>query len=97
MTNSARDTPMMRHFRQIKAQNPDAIVLYRMGDFYELFQDDAEVAAPLLDLTLTTRDKAKADAVPMCGFPVHSADGYIKRLAELGHRVAALEMAAARQ
>ncbi|MFP6606555.1 MAG: DNA mismatch repair protein MutS [Myxococcota bacterium] len=91
MTNSARDTPMMRHFRQIKAQNPDAIVLYRMGDFYELFQDDAEVAAPLLDLTLTTRDKAKADAVPMCGFPVHSADGYIKRLAELGHRVAICE------
>jgi DNA mismatch repair protein MutS len=91
LSSSARDTPMMRHFLQIKAQNPDAIVLYRMGDFYELFLDDAELAAPLLDLTLTTRDKAKLDAVPMCGFPVHSADGYIKRLAELGHRVAVCE------
>jgi DNA mismatch repair protein MutS len=82
---------MMRHFLQIKAQHPDAIVLYRMGDFYELFLDDAEVAAPLLDLALTTRDKNKADPVPMCGFPVHSADGYVKRLAELGHRVAVCE------
>ena len=91
MSTSARDTPMMRHFLQIKAQHPDAIVLYRMGDFYELFLDDAEVAAPLLDLTLTTRDKNKADPVPMCGFPVHSADGYVKRLAELGHRVAICE------
>ncbi|MEE2672497.1 MAG: DNA mismatch repair protein MutS, partial [Myxococcota bacterium] len=91
MTASARDTPMMRHFREIKTQNPDAIVLYRMGDFYELFEEDAELAAPLLDLTLTTRDKAKPDPVPMCGFPVHSADGYIKRLAELGHRVAICE------
>ncbi len=81
----------MRHFLQVKAQHPDAIVLYRMGDFYELFLDDAEQAAPLLDLTLTTRDKGKPDAVPMCGFPVHSADGYIKRLAELGHRVAVCE------
>ena len=82
---------MMRHFREIKTQNPDAIVLYRMGDFYELFEEDAELAAPLLDLTLTTRDKAKPDPVPMCGFPVHSADGYIKWLAELGHRVAICE------
>lgn len=87
----ARDTPMMRHFLSIKSQHPDAIVLYRMGDFYELFLADAETAAPLLDLTLTSRDKGKEDAVPMCGFPVHSADGYIKRLAELGHRVAICE------
>ena len=82
---------MMRHFLEIKAQHPDAIVLYRMGDFYELFLEDAEKAAPLLDLTLTTRDKNKADPVPMCGFPVHSADGYVKRLAELGERVAICE------
>ncbi len=82
---------MMRHFLQIKAQYPDAIVLYRMGDFYELFLDDAKLAAPLLDLTLTTRDKAKVDPIPMCGFPVHSAEPYIKRLAELGHRVAICE------
>ena len=62
-----------------------------MGDFYELFLDDAQLAAPLLDIALTTRDKGKEDAVPMCGVPVHSADGYIKRLAELGHRVAICE------
>ena len=91
MSSSARDTPMMRHYLEIKAQHPNAIVLYRMGDFYELFLEDAELAAPLLDLTLTTRDKGKADAVPMCGFPVHSADGYVRRLAELGQRVAICE------
>lgn len=89
--SSARDTPMMRQYLAIKADHPDAVLCYRMGDFYELFLDDAVLAAPLLDITLTSRDKDKADAVPMCGFPVHSADGYIKRLAELGHRVAICE------
>ncbi|MBW2271693.1 MAG: DNA mismatch repair protein MutS [Deltaproteobacteria bacterium] len=82
---------MMRQYLAIKAQFPDAIVLYRMGDFYELFLEDAEFAAPILDITLTTRDKDKSDPVPMCGFPVHSADAYVKRLAELGHRVAICE------
>ncbi|MBW2500648.1 MAG: DNA mismatch repair protein MutS [Deltaproteobacteria bacterium] len=88
---SALDTPMMRQFLKVKAQHPDAIVFYRMGDFYEMFLDDAELVAPLLDITLTTRDKGKADAVPMCGVPVHAADGHIKRLAELGHRIAICE------
>lgn len=88
---SALDTPMMKQFLAIKARYPDAIVFYRMGDFYEMFLDDAEIAAPLLDIALTTRDKGKADAVPMCGIPVHSADGYIKQLAGLGHRVAICE------
>ena len=91
MKSSACDTPMMRQYLKIKSQYTDAIMLYRMGDFYELFLDDAERVAPLLDLTLTTRDKDKADAVPMCGFPVHSSDAYVKRLAELGHRVAICE------
>ncbi len=93
MTRSALDTPMMRQYLAIKAQHPDAIVFYRMGDFYELFLDDAERAAPLLDITLTTRDKGKADAVPMCGVPVHGVDPYLKRLAELGFRVAICEQA----
>ena len=88
---SALETPMMRQFLTIKAAHPDAIVFYRMGDFYEMFLDDAEVAAPLLDIALTTRDKGKADAVPMCGIPVHSADGYIKKLADLGRRIAICE------
>jgi DNA mismatch repair protein MutS len=91
MTKSALDTPMMRQFLAIKAEHPDAIVFYRMGDFYEMFLHDAEIAAPLLDITLTTRDKAKADPVPMCGVPVHAADQHLKRLAELGHRVAICE------
>ncbi|GAG24481.1 unnamed protein product, partial [marine sediment metagenome] len=69
----------------------DAILFYRMGDFYEMFLRDAEIAAPLLEIALTTRDKGKADAVPMCGVPAHSADGYVKRLAELGHKVAVCE------
>ncbi len=88
---SARDTPMMRQYLAIKAQVPDAFLFYRMGDFYELFLDDAERAAPLLDITLTTRDKNKPDPIPMCGVPVHSADGYVRKLAELGHRVAICE------
>jgi DNA mismatch repair protein MutS len=82
---------MMRQFLSVKARHPDAIVFYRMGDFYEMFLSDAELAAPLLDITLTTRDRDKEDAVPMCGIPVHSADPHIKRLAELGYRVAICE------
>jgi len=88
---SALDTPMMRQFLAIKAGHPDAILLYRMGDFYEMFLEDAERAAPLLEIALTTRDKGKPDAVPMCGIPVHSADGYVKRLTEAGCRVAICE------
>ena len=91
MKSSARDTPMMRQYRAIKTDHPDAILCYRMGDFYELFLADAELAAPLLDITLTSRDKDKVDPVPMCGFPVHAADQHIKRLAELGHKVAICE------
>ncbi len=91
MSVSALETPMMQQFLQVKARHPDAIVFYRMGDFYEMFLGDAELAAPLLDIALTTRDKGKPDAVPMCGVPVHAADGHIKRLAELGHRVAICE------
>jgi DNA mismatch repair protein MutS len=88
VTRSALETPMMRQYLAIKARHPDAILFYRMGDFYEMFLRDAELAAPLLEIALTTRDRGKPDAVPMCGVPVHAADAYIQRLAELGHRVA---------
>ena len=91
MSGSALDTPMMRQYLAIKARHPDALLFYRMGDFYEMFLRDAEIAAPLLDIALTTRDKGKPDAVPMCGVPVHGADPYLKRLTELGHRVAICE------
>jgi len=88
---SALDTPMMRQYLAIKAAHPDAILFYRMGDFYEMFLRDAEIAAPLLDIALTTRDKSKPDAVPMCGVPVHAADPYLAVLAAHGHRVAICE------
>jgi DNA mismatch repair protein MutS len=91
MTRSSVDTPMMRQYRAIKARHPDAIVFYRMGDFYEMFLRDAEIAAPLLEIALTTRDRGKEDPVPMCGVPVHAADAHVKRLAALGHRVAICE------
>lgn len=91
MTKSALETPMMRQFLAIKAQQPDAILFYRMGDFYEMFLRDAEIAAPLLDIALTTRDKGKPDAVAMCGVPVHAADQHIQRLTSLGYRVAICE------
>jgi len=91
MSSSALDTPMMRQFLGVKAQYPDSVVFYRMGDFYEMFLEDAELVAPILDITLTTRDKGKSDPVPMCGIPVHAADPHIKRLASLGHRIAICE------
>ena len=91
VAKSALDTPMMRQYLAVKAAHPDAIVFYRMGDFYEMFLRDAEIAAPLLDIALTTRDKNKPDAVPMCGVPVHAADAYLAVLAEHGHRVAICE------
>ena len=88
---SARETPLMRQYLAVKASVPDALLFFRMGDFYELFLEDAERAAPLLAITLTSRDKGKPDAVPMCGVPVHAADGYIRKLVDLGHRVAICE------
>src|SRR5678815_6201305 len=81
----------MRQYLDIKERYPDAIVLFRLGDFYEMFFEDAVLGARLLDLTLTTRDKGKDDAVPMCGVPHHAARGYIAKLTELGHKVVMVE------
>ncbi len=85
------DTPMMRQYLALKARVPDALLLYRLGDFYELFLEDAERAAPLLDLVLTTRDRDAPDPVPMCGIPFHAAESYIRRLLDAGHTVAVAE------
>ena len=82
---------MMQQFLKVKSQYPDSVIFYRMGDFYEMFLEDAELVAPLLDIALTSRNKGNADAVPMCGVPVHAADAHIKRLASLGHRIAICE------
>src|SRR5678816_2311816 len=81
----------MRQYLDVKETYPDAIVFFRLGDFYEMFFEDAVLGARLLDLTLTTRDKGKDDAVPMCGVPHHAARGYIAKLTELGHKVVLCE------
>ncbi|UCF69616.1 MAG: DNA mismatch repair protein MutS [Acidobacteriota bacterium] len=81
-------TPMFRQWRDAKRQHPDAVLLFRMGDFYELFFDDAQLAAPILEIALTVRGKGTACEAPMCGVPHHAVEGYIVRLIEHGHRVA---------
>ncbi|MBK9070167.1 MAG: DNA mismatch repair protein MutS [Myxococcales bacterium] len=84
-------TPLMQQFREIKSRYPQAIVFFRLGDFYEMFYDDAVEASRLLDLTLTTRDKGRDDAVPMCGVPHHAASGYIAKLTAQGRSVVVCE------
>ena len=84
-------TPMMQQFLRIKAEHPDTLLFYRMGDFYELFFDDARYAAKLLDITLTHRGKSGGEPIPMCGVPYHAADNYLARLIKLGESVAICE------
>jgi len=86
-----RATPVMEQYIEIKAANPDCLLFYRMGDFYELFFDDAEIAARALGIVLTKRGKHLGRDIPMCGVPVHRADEYLNRLIALGHRVAVCE------
>src|SRR5579862_7878565 len=87
MSTSA--TPAMRQYLDAKQQNRDAILLFRMGDFYEMFYEDALIAARALDLTLTSRARdANGGGIPMCGVPFHAIDGYIARLVKKGFRVA---------
>jgi DNA mismatch repair protein MutS len=81
-------TPLMRQYNSIKEQVPNALLFFRLGDFYELFMEDAVTAARELEITLTARNKEKGAAIPMCGVPFHSADGYISRLIQKGYRVA---------
>src|SRR5438067_1599847 len=86
---SAPATPAMRQYLDAKGQHRDAILLFRMGDFYEMFYEDALVAARALELTLTSRSKdANGGGIPMCGVPFHAVDGYIARLVKKGFRVA---------
>lgn len=87
MTSDA-STPLMRQYHAIKQQVPHALLMFRLGDFYELFYDDAVTAARELEITLTSRNKEKGQAVPMCGVPYHAAEGYIARLIQRGYRVA---------
>src|SRR6202789_2029953 len=87
----ARVTPMMEQYIEIKAANPDCLLFYRMGDFYELFFQDAEVASRALGIVLTKRGKHLGQDIPMCGVPIERADEYLHRLIALGHRVAVCE------
>jgi len=89
--DAGRITPVMEQYIEIKAANPDCLLFYRMGDFYELFFEDAEVAARALGIVLTKRGKHLGRDIPMCGVPVHRADEYLHRLIALGHRVAVCE------
>ena len=84
-------TPMMEQFIEIKAANPDSLLFYRMGDFYELFFQDAELASRALGITLTKRGKHQGEDIPMCGVPVHAADDYLQKLIAQGFRVAVCE------
>ena len=86
--SSDASTPLMRQYNSVKQQVPNALLMFRLGDFYELFFEDAVVAARELEITLTARNKEKGAAIPMCGVPFHAAEGYIARLIQRGHRVA---------
>ena len=88
---SAKPTPMMEQYHALKREAGDCLLFYRMGDFFELFFDDARIAAGVLDIALTSRGEHGGEAVPMCGVPVHAADGYLARLIRAGHRVAIAE------
>ena len=87
MTKSGKKlTPMMERYLEVKRQNPGTLLLFRMGDFYELFHEDAEIAARILGITLTSRDKTSSNPIPMAGFPHHSLDNYLYKLIHAGYR-----------
>ncbi|MGE4491683.1 MAG: DNA mismatch repair protein MutS [Syntrophotalea sp.] len=87
----SQPTPMMRQYMEIKAQYPDAILFFRLGDFYEMFMEDAVTASRILDITLTSRNKGSAEEVPLCGIPYHSCQPYVAKLVEAGRKVAICE------
>src|SRR5260370_5516820 len=88
---SAPSTPLMRQYHGLKQQVPNTLLMFRLGDFYELFYEDAITAARELEITLTARNKEKGQPIPMCGVPYHSAESYIARLTQKGYRVAICE------
>ena len=84
-------SPMMRQYLEIKNQNPGTILFFRLGDFYEMFFEDAKLASKELDIVLTGRDCGQEERAPMCGVPYHSCEAYIQRLVEKGYKVAICE------
>lgn len=90
MTTQAT-TPMLTQYQKVKSQYRDCILFFRLGDFYEMFYEDARTACKILDLILTARGRGTPNEAPMCGIPYHAADGYINRLIKAGHKVAVCE------
>jgi DNA mismatch repair protein MutS len=88
---SLKMTPMLRQYLEIKEQHPGAILFYRMGDFYEMFFEDAETASRVLGITLTSRSREDDNKVPMCGVPYHAVTGYLGKMVKAGYRVALCE------
>ena len=88
MVSQQPSTPLMRQYQAIKKQSPNCLLMFRLGDFYELFYEDAIVASRDLEITLTSRNKEKGQPIPMCGVPAHTLDGYVAKLIAKGHRVA---------
>src|SRR6185437_2604186 len=91
MARADAPTPMMAQYRRLKEEAGDALLFYRMGDFFELFFDDAKLASACLDIALTKRGEDSGAPIPMCGVPAHSVESYLARLIKAGHRVAIAE------
>src|SRR5574337_793993 len=91
ISNLSAHTPMMQQYWRLKNQHPDQLMFYRMGDFYEIFYEDAKKAAKLLDITLTARGQSAGQSIPMCGIPYHSLEGYLVKLVKLGESVVICE------
>src|SRR6476661_6143114 len=91
MARADEPTPMMAQYRRLKDEAGEALLFYRMGDFFELFFDDAKAAAQCLDIALTKRGEHEGAPIPMCGVPIHAAEAYLARLIRAGHRVAIAE------
>ncbi|MDP6772134.1 MAG: DNA mismatch repair protein MutS, partial [Anaerolineales bacterium] len=85
------NTPMMKQYWGIKKDHPDSILFYRMGDFYEMFGEDAVVASKVMNIALTTRDKNSSNPMPMCGVPFHALQTYLSRMVNNGYKVAIAE------
>src|SRR6266540_2644543 len=84
-------TPMLQQYQSIKEQYPDCLLFFRLGDFYEMFGDDAKIGSEVLHITLTARDKGGDGKIPMCGVPFHASENYIARLVNAGYKVAICE------
>src|SRR5438477_9246298 len=84
-------TPMLQQYQKIRQQYPDCLLFYRMGDFYELFLEDASIGAQVLNITLTSRPKGKDGRIPMAGVPYHAVDSYLAKLVKAGYKVAICE------